>query len=170
MATRNPHLIFNNPAEGTVTFKQRPRYGGETEQEEESERKDYSPKRADFIQSRDRFLLQREERINNRNEMLTIPAHIEYVQITFHDVFDSSSFENSYRLNFGLSPVNYTSFNAVALFAIVNTELFSAFLQEIESFINTSDHINDATYNTDIKIYKGIFFLFNRENHSLSSI
>lgn len=154
----NPHLIFKNPIEGAVPFKQKPRYGGESEQDEETEAKDYSPKRDDFIRSRNSFLAQRQIRIENRNEALQVPAHIEYIQIGFHDVFDSSVFENRYRLNFGLSPVRYTSFNTLGLFAIVDQGLFGSFLQEIEKFINTNDHSNNPTYNPDIKFIKEFSF------------
>lgn len=152
------HFLFNNAVEGTVPFKQKPRYGGTSEEDEAIEVIDHSPKREDFIRSREQFFSQRAARIANRNEALQVPSHVEYIQIIFHNVFDSSVFENKYRQNFGLSPIRYTGFNTIGVFAIVDDGLFASFLEEIETFINTADHSGVVTYNSDIKFIKEFSF------------
>lgn len=105
---KKAHRYFRNPQEGVVAFKQRARYGGASEQEEENEIKDYTPKRDDFIRSINQFNEGRAVREANRNPALQVPAHVDFIKITFHDVFDSSVFETRYRQNFGISAVSYT--------------------------------------------------------------
>lgn len=158
MPEQNPHLYFRNPVEGVVKFKQKPRYSGTTEEEEEEEEKNYSPMRDDFIRSRTNYITDRNTRAQERNLQLNIPATIELVELVFFDSFDSTFFENRYRQNFGLSPVNYSEFNTRGLFAVVDNAGFQNFLDNIQAFINTVDHTGAVTYNTDIKFIREFFF------------
>lgn len=151
-----PHLFFQNAVDGVTSYKQRTRYGGRTEEEDE-EQINYTPKREDFIRSIDNFFENRKIRETKRNPILEIPSHVDYVKIVFHDVFDSSFFENRYRLNFGLSPILYTEFNTVGLFAIVDYDSFDKFIENLKIFIDTRDHYN-PDYNPDIKFIKEFFF------------
>ena len=154
---RKPHRYFRNPNEGVVIFRQKTRYGGASEQEEENEIKDYTPKRDDFIRSIRQFDEGKLNREKNRNTDLQIPANVDLIKIIFHDVFDSSVFEIRYRQNFGLSPVRYTEFNTVGIFAVVDEEGFKYFVTQLKIFINTTDHLNPK-YNTDIKYIKEFTF------------
>jgi hypothetical protein len=154
---RKPHRYFRNPQEGVVVFKQKTRYGGASEQEEENEIKDYTPKRDDFIRSIRQFNEGKVNREANRNTDLQIPAKVDLIKIMFHDVFDSSVFENRYRQNFGLSPVCYTEFNTVGVFAVVDEGRFKYFVNQLQVFIDTTDHLSPK-YNTDIKYIKEFTF------------
>jgi hypothetical protein len=149
-----PHLFFKKQSEGVADFKPPTRGGGKKPIEE----KDYTPKRDDFIRSRDTFFGERQQRIENRNQQLEIPAHVEYIQIRFHNSFDSSVFENRYRTNFGLSATSYTDFNTLGLFAITDSVLFNSFIEEINRFIATTNHYAEVTYNLDIKFIKEFSF------------
>jgi hypothetical protein len=148
------HLYFRKQADGVVDFKPPSRGGGKKLVEE----KDYTPKRDDFIRSRDTFFGERLQRIENRNPQIVTPAHVEYIQIRFHNSFDSSSFENKYRANFGLSASAYTDFNTLGLFVITDSTLFNSFIEEINKFIATTNHYTEVTYNLDIKFIKEFSF------------
>jgi Subtilase family len=154
---RKPHRYFRNPQEGVVIFKQKTRYGGASEQDEETETKDYTPKRDDFIRSINQFYQGKANREANRNLALLVLAKVDLIKITFHDVFDSSVFEIRYRQNFGLSTVCYTEFNTVGLFAIVDGGGFDFFVNQLQIFIDTTDHLNPK-YNPDIKYIKEFTF------------
>lgn len=154
---RKPHRYFRNPQEGVVVFKQKTRYGGASEQEEETEIKDYTPKRDDFIRSLTQFYEGKANREANRNTALQIPAKVDLIKIIFHDVFDSSIFESRYRQNFGLSPVCYREFNTVGLFVIVDADRFNFFTNQLQIFIDTTDHLNPR-YHPDIKYIKEFTF------------
>lgn len=154
--TARPHLFFQNESEGVTIFRQKTRYAGRADEENEEE-KDYTPKREDFIRSIEGFYYDRKIRDSNRNSKLEVPANVEYIKIIFHDVFDSSFFENRYRLNFGLSPIYYTEFNTVGLFAIIDYNGFENFIKQLQIFIDTRDHLSPE-YNTDIKYIKEFLF------------
>ncbi|GAA3946658.1 S8 family serine peptidase [Chitinophaga oryziterrae] len=145
-----PHLYYRKDAENIKDFKPPARGAGKRQSEE----KNYTPKKEEFINSRDVFLREREERIQSRSPQLNIPAHVDHIQICFHDTFDSSTFENKYRINFGLSASAYYNFNTVGLFAIIDSDLFNNFIQEINKFIDTSNHYSNVTYNQDVKFIK----------------
>lgn len=156
MSNCKPHLIFRNPQEGIIKFKQLTRYG-DNQQEEESEEKDYTPKREDFIRSIQQYTEGKAKREANRNVALQVPAKVDLIEIIFHDVFDSSVFENRYRENFGLSATRYTTFNTVGLFAVVSQDKFKFFIEQLEIFIYTKDHLNPE-YHPDIKYIQEFTF------------
>ena len=150
-----PHVYYRNEAEGNIDFKPPARGGSD---EIEKKEKDYTTKRKDFIRSRDSFFAQRLLRNSTRNNNLAVPANIEYIEIHFHNTFDSSIFETKYRINFGLSATAYWDFNSIGLFAVVDVALFNSFIQEIEKFISTEYHIGKVSYNSDIKYIKEFYF------------
>lgn len=150
------HRIFRNPREGVAKFRQLTRYG-ENQQDDEQEEKDYTPKKEDFIRSIQQYNEGKANREANRNVALEVPAKVDLIEITFHDVFDSSVFENRYRGNFGLSATRYTTFNTVGLFAVVSQDKFSFFIEQLQIFIDTKDHSN-PTYHPDIKYIQEFTF------------
>lgn len=151
-----PHLFFQNEVEGITSFKQKPRFIQETKEEDEKQI-DYTFKRENFIRSINHFFKNQKIRETKRNPNLEIPIHVDYVKIVFHNVFDSSAFENRYRQNFGLSPISYTEFNTVGLFVIIDNEGFNRFIENLNYFINAQDH-NKPDYNKDIIFIKEFFF------------
>jgi hypothetical protein len=154
-----PHRIFRNPQEGIAKFKQLTRFG-DNQQDEETEEKDYTPKREDFIRSIQQYSNGKANREANRIAELQVPAIVDLIEIIFHDVFDSSVFENRYRENFGLSATRYTIFNTVGLFAIVSQEKFKFFIEQLQIFIDTADH-SSPKYHPDIKYIQEFTFYSN---------
>jgi len=155
MANR-PHRFFRNSLEGSTKYKQKPRYSGD-QKDDENLVKNYEPKKEDFIRSIHQFNDGKTLRELNRSPTLNLPAFIDLIEITFHDYFDSSTVEKRYREKFGLSPVSYTIFNTVGLFAIVSKEQFDFFIEQLDIFIKTSDHLNPK-YDTYIRFIKEFTF------------
>lgn len=160
MAEKKPHLYFRNPVEGVVRFKQRPRFSGASEEEEEVEEEeiDYTPIRESFIRSRRNYIADKNAKQQQRNPQLNIPATVELVELSFFNSFDSVFFENRYRTNFGLSPVRYSEFNTKGLFAVIDDTAFANFLENIRIFIDTTDHSGSVGYHPDIKYIQEFFF------------
>lgn len=153
------HLYFKNPQEGVTTFKQKSRFNPNSlEKDEESEDiiKDYTPKKEDFIRSLKSF--EKERKLRKLQKTIDVPETIEFIKITFHDIFDSSSFENIYINFFGLDIISYSNWNTKAIFAISDYEKFKYFIKQLEIFINTESHFNPA-YNLNIKFIKEFDFL-----------
>lgn len=156
---KRDHLYFKNPLEGVTIFKQKSRFNPnstEGEQEEEDIIKDYTPKKEDFIRSLNSFQRKRKQR--DERKTIIIPEKIELIKINFHDIFDSSSFENIYRNNFGLDIISYADWNTTAIFAISDYERFKNFIKQLEVFINTESHFNPQ-YDKNIKFIKEFDFL-----------
>ena len=89
-----PHLIFRNPQEGVAKFRQLTRYG-ENQHDDETEEKDYTPKREDFIRSIQQYTEGKANREASRNLALEVPAKVDLIEITFHDVFDAAKVANA---------------------------------------------------------------------------
>lgn len=155
---KKDHLYFRNPSEGVTIFKQKSRFNpNSTEGEEEEDIiKDYTPKKEDFLRSLNSFQRKRKQR--DKRKTIIIPDKIELIKINFHDIFDSSSFENIYRNNFGLDIISYTDWNTKAIFAISDYERFKNFIKQLEIFINYENHFNNQ-YDKNIKFIKDFDFL-----------
>jgi len=152
------HRFFRNSQEGVARYKQIPRFPGIHEDDEEANIEvNYKFKREDYIRSIKQFYEGKEFREINRNPALNVPANVELIEITFHNIFDSSSIENRYREVFGLSPVCYTVFNTVGLFAIISKKQFDYFITQLQIFIVTKDHFNPR-YDPFIKFIKEFTF------------
>jgi hypothetical protein len=152
-----PHLFFRNTPEGREPFHQLPRYTGpEDDQEEE---KNYTPMKEVFYQCRGDFFSDQDLRIRSRNNELTIPAHLDYIEIHFFDAFNSDKFENYYRTRFGLAPVTFKNYNGIGVFAITNDELFQFFIEQVNLFIDYSGPNDDPPYSKHILFIKEFYFL-----------
>jgi Subtilase family len=137
------HVYFRNPQEGITTYSQSKRYpGGQTEQDEEVVEKNYTLKREDYKRSIQQFYKGKAERQAKRNKDLQIPAQIDLIKITFHDIFDSSVFENKYRDNFGLTALRFTEFNTVGLFGIIDNNKFDYFIKQLQIFIDSKPNFH----------------------------
>ncbi|MFH6994424.1 S8 family peptidase [Flavobacterium sp. FlaQc-48] len=156
---KKEHLYFKNPQEGVVVFKQKSRYNpnsSEMEEENIEIEKDYTPKTEDFILSLRSFNKKRKDRAVRKT--IAVPEVIELITVTFHDIFDSSKFENIYRSTFGLDIIAYFDWNTKAIFAISNYQRFDNFIKQLEVFINTDDH-NNPEYDLNVKFIKDFDFL-----------
>lgn len=155
------HLFFRNQPNGSAVLKFKSRKIGKKKIEEGEEPKvyDWKPQQGVFRNCKAQLLVDRTQRISNRNLALNIPAFIEYISIRFWDSFDTREFERKYRADFGLAPVNYKEFNTVVLFSIVNKDKFEIFLSQIEIYINSDDPKNDPELNPNIRFIKEFHFL-----------
>ncbi len=159
ISMKKDHLYFKNPLEGVTVFKQKSRFNpNSTEKDEEKEEimKDYIPKKEDFERSLISF--ERKRKLRKERKTISIPENIELIKINFHDIFDSSGFENIYRNNFGLDIISYTDWNTKAIFAISDYEKFKNFIKQLEIFIDTENHFNPK-YDKNIKFIKEFDFL-----------
>lgn len=155
------HLYFRNPHEGVETLRLRRRSVGDTNKEEsdESDPKDYTPQKSEYRRAKTLFISEQSSRRSNRNIEITVPSHIEYIFFEFFNAFNSRDFENRYREVFGLTPVKYIEYNTKGLFAIVNEEQFQTFLNDVETFINSTHPDEDDSYNHMIRFIKSFYFL-----------
>ncbi len=158
---RKSHLYFHNPVDGVTTLRQKQRVPGNTNNEDtdEIDVSIYTPHKDEFRRAHAQFISDRRARRENRIRALDIPANVEYIILEFFNVFDSIKYENYYRNDFGIVPVKYFEYNTAGLFAISDQTLFEFFLRDVNTFINSTDPDNDATYNHNIRYIKSFKLL-----------
>jgi subtilisin family serine protease len=161
------HLYFKNPQEGVTTFKQKSRYGGNSEESEENKdfEVNYDYKKSDFARSLNSFRTNLKKRKERKS--IEVPNEINLIWIKFHNVFDSSKFEQEYYRDFGLEIVTYSNWNTEATFAIVNGNLFRKFISKLDSFVNED---NQELFNPNIIFIKEFDFLSTERRFSSNSI
>lgn len=152
-----PHLFFRNPVEGKVRYQQSSRFMGT--QDDPEEEKNYAPMKEVFRSCRETFFSDQRVRIQNRNQSINIPAHLDYIEIHFFDAFNSGKSENFYRARFGLAPVTFKNFNGIVIFAITDNELFQIFINQINQFINYSGPTENPPFDKHILFIKEFYFL-----------
>ncbi|MBL4561131.1 MAG: S8 family peptidase [Labilibaculum sp.] len=143
MADNNkPHLLLKNqirtierfPKRGMVVSKKK-----NDEEEEEIEIKPYESKKKTLrnnLRSFNRHILER-----HQNRTIDIPAHIDYVKLYTHGVFNAN-LQKKFRTTYGLSAVKFEYFNKVVLCAIVDENAFEIFKEHIRFFIDTEANFN----------------------------
>jgi subtilisin family serine protease len=161
------HLYFKNPQEGVTTFKQKSRYGGNSEQSEEDKDFEYSYdyKKSDFKKSLRSFKSNKEKRREKKS--IDVPKEIDLIWVKFFNIFDSSKFEQEYLRDFGLEIVTYSNWNTEAIFAVVNTALFEKFISDLEFFVN-EDELN--IFNVNIKFIKEFDFLSTKRRLDINNL
>ena len=152
------HLFFRNPIEGVKKYSSPQRKVSSNSAEEDVTPKNYSLMQSEFASSLTNFFLLKGVRDSHRNRSLNIPSTIDYIVMKFFDYFDSTIFENRYRVNFGLVPICYEDFNSIGLFAVDDQTLFQSFVSDLETFINLEDPSSSTNYNHDILFIKSFSF------------
>lgn len=71
----------------------------------------------------------------NRDENITVPAFIDYIELHFVDQFDIKKFYKEYYELFGLEGISFSNFGRSGLFAISDKLKFNYYLQNIYNFI-----------------------------------
>jgi hypothetical protein len=152
--SKKAHLYFKNPIEGTVKFRQKPRYSGEENKKQE----DKDKPNINIEAIRDSISLYNQGKLNreaNRNEELKISLFIDYIEIEFYDTFASRDFTAKYRTNFGIYPVVFSQFNTIGLFAVVDRILFTKFFNELRRIVTVEKLEKDYNFNIEfIKRFK----------------
>ncbi|GAB2780690.1 hypothetical protein GCM10027275_25320 [Rhabdobacter roseus] len=128
-----PHLLYTKPTEAQGTYKQPARNPGN--QPEDKPEPNYGPMQDDFRKYLSAFQAARMHRHQARS--LQVPAHLDYIRITFFDVFDNAGFEARYRDKFGLVAVQVDHFGRRVLFAIQSESRFRTFLHTLQAFVDT---------------------------------
>lgn len=152
-----PHLVLQNPVDGTVQYQASHRY---VEIPQAEDPRNYTRMQTDFRGYRDTLLADRTSRRNNRT--IQIQQHIDYIQIHFFAPFDYEKYANHYRTRFGLVSVKFEKFNTVGLFAIENETTFLEFLNQLTAFIAARTHTGEnVPYNVNIRFIKEFHLLTN---------
>jgi Subtilase family len=152
---QRPHLLFRNPTEGVVEY--RPKVRAVFGQEDDDEPADYARMRENFRTNRRQLIEDRD--LRHRSRSITLPQHIDYVELHFFGPFEYDKFANAYRSTFGLVPVKFTKFNTVGLFAVNNETQFTEFLRQVQIFIDTENHTGTLPYNVNIRFIKEFYLL-----------
>ncbi|HWK07618.1 MAG TPA: S8 family serine peptidase [Puia sp.] len=154
MATYKPHIKLNTDRQQEPSATLKYNYGfGKEDDEEEEEEKNYVPMAQAFRGYLDRFGVDEQNRVSERNESLAVPLHIEYIQILFQSQFVVSTFYQQWMNEFGLLGVRFSQFNHEVLFAISDRDKFEGFFRHIENFIEKelgtrpeAEYSNKVTY------------------------
>ncbi len=144
--SRKSHLYFRNPIEGQARFRQKARFSGQEENEQEEVSTLNIQSLSDSIQSYRRGKQYRAEHKN-----LNLDIEVDYIEIEFYDVFNSKDFTIQYRNDFGLYPICFFKSNTIGVFAIIDRNLFRSFFNELEQIII---HNAQNEFNNNIKFIK----------------
>lgn len=131
MASKKQHVRLVNQPDNPTKWKYKPRKV--TPKIEDEEDKDYTQMADRFEENQRNYLAERTSRIEART--LTLPAHIDYIDVRFQDQFDLKEYSRSYLRDFGLDAVKFSEYNRKVLFAIVDQDRFDNFFRKISDFI-----------------------------------
>lgn len=133
MATK-PHVKLNTKEQNESPIKLKFNYGfGEEEEQEDEDPKNYYPMAQAFRMYLNRFQSDYQNRLEQR--VISVPYHIEYIQILFQSQFIVSQFYSQWFNEFGLLGIHFSKFNNEILFAIADRVKFSTFINSVENFI-----------------------------------
>ncbi|MCD1117567.1 S8 family peptidase [Chryseobacterium turcicum] len=100
------------------------------------------------------------EKYERRDPDITIPADIDYMEITFQDLFEIRKFFSIYYEDYGLEGVAFYDFAKRGLFAIIDRDKFEAFIGDVIGFTRSElDHDNSISYSANIKYIAGFRLL-----------
>ncbi|MDD4069744.1 MAG: S8 family peptidase [Candidatus Izemoplasmatales bacterium] len=144
--SKKSHLFFRNPIEGQARFRQKARFSGQEENEQDEVSTLDIQSLSDSIQS-----YRRGKKYRTEHKNLNLDIQIDYIAIEFYDVFNSKDFTIKYRNDFGLYPVCFFKSNTIGVFAVVDQSLFRSFFNELEMIIM---HNAQNEFNNNIKFIK----------------
>ncbi len=140
-----PHLVYTKPSEGYEIYKQPTRFI----EKEKSSSPNYQPMQADFGLYLAAFQVARIQRYQARS--ISVPAHLDYLRVTFQNVFDQANFEARYRTKYGITAVEVDHFGRRILFAIRDEDKFQCFLRTLRAFVEAEPTASPApTSDSDI--------------------
>ena len=113
-----PHLKLNaKQQEAPVVLKFN--YGNpEGDDNDRSAQPNYTKMAEEFRSYLTRFNADRADRIQQRNPLIEVPDHIEYIEILFFDQFHIKKYFQTWFNDFGLLAIIFSEFNKKVLFAI----------------------------------------------------
>lgn len=127
-------------------------YGFDNKEDEDNSSKNYFRLATSLKADLARFDADREAKYNQKDNTLNIPQDIDYVQITFQDLFEISKYFNVYYNDYGLEATAFYDFAKKGLFAIINRDKFQTFITDVNNFIQHElDNNQNARYSNNIK-------------------
>lgn len=140
MATKRSHVFFKNPSGISANFNTSRTVDLE-DNDNDKPAEAYLEQKRRFKISKDRFIRNRQERLDNRS--LEVPDHIDYIKIDFFIIFKDNNdlkARTIFERKFGLSCISFSNLNQTVLFAITNKTLFdSNFLSLLDAYILSDD-------------------------------
>ena len=147
-----PHLHFRGEQVLQGRFSYRNRYNPNNN--DANPDPDYRLMQDVFRQSLASFVRKRTLRREHRNPDIQV-AHKDYIQLNFYGVYNIAKYERIYRERFGLSPVTFWDYNRSGLFIIEFPHRFEAFIQDVQTFIDAEDPLDeDERYSPAIRFIK----------------
>lgn len=165
MNNLRPHIKLNTREQKEDSVKVKFNYGfGAENNDKDKKEKKYERMIDSFRNSLTQYQRNRQIRVEERNEAIQVPVHIDYIQILFQDQFsikdgDKNFYQNWYN-DFGLLGVNFSKFNHEVLFAVIEREKFEGFLSSIQNFILKESNENSTVeYSGKVKYVKNFKLL-----------
>ncbi len=125
---------------------------------------DYTQMAQSFGQELKKLQTDVQRRRAERNPSLHVPVHIEYVEILFQSQFALNSFFQQWRNCFGLEAVQVNEFGTKVLFAVVDAQLMSDFVRNINYFIARETGANAHANYSKLVLYIKSFKLLTTED------
>lgn len=157
-----PHLKLKSSLQKEDPVAMNFNYGFGSDDQEAKPEPNYEPMVERFRGSLVRLNTDIENRHEERNEELEIPAHYDFIRIRFQDQFNLGEYQRWYN-TFGLAGVHFSEFNREGLFAIVDEELFQAFLVGVEDFIARESGEENREYPARIRFIRDFKLLTTAE-------
>ncbi|MDW3645517.1 MAG: S8 family peptidase [Bacteroidia bacterium] len=151
-----PHLKLNSAQQLESSIEMKFNYGFPEEEEKDKKTKDtdYEFKIVPFRGYLSRINSEIQRRRSERNLLLQVPSHINYVKISFVGQFNIEKYYSGWINDFGLLGVNFSKFNKEGLFAVADEERLHNFLENINNFI-----IKESGVNTSIEYNRKILYV-----------
>lgn len=159
--SNKPHLrlLSKKQLSEVQTFKYN--YGfGKDEEKIDNVNKNYLILATSLKGDTERFSRDIEEKYDLKDVSLGIPKDIDFIEITFLGSFDISKYFDIYYQEFGLEATTFYNFAKIGLFAVINTDRFKSFLNNINNLILLElENKQDVKYNSLIKYISGFKLL-----------
>lgn len=152
--SKKSHLKFLSKEQLSEVKDFKYNYGFDNSREEEEEfiPKSYFRLASSLRANLETFEEDVSEKYERKDSKLKIPIDIDYMEITFQDLFDIKKFFPIYYDDYGLEGVAFYDFAKKGLFAIIDREKFQKFLGDIFNFTRFElDHDYSSTYSANIK-------------------
>lgn len=159
--SNKPHLRLLNKKQlsEVQTFKYN--FGfGKDEEKIDNTSKNYLALATSLKNDTERFSRDVKEKYDLKDVSLGLPKDIDFIEIIFLGSFDITKYFDIYYQEFGLEATNFYNFANIGLFAIIDTNRFKSFLNNINNLIlHELENKQNVKYNGLIKYISGFKLL-----------
>ena len=148
------HLKFLSEKQLSEVKEFRYNYGsfGSNKDDEDDAPKNYYRLATSLKADLAKFDIDVEAKHSQKDRTLDVPSDIDYVQITFQDLFIISKYFQDYYNDFGLEATAFYDFSKKGLFAIIDRDKFQIFITNVNNFIQYElENNQNAEYSNYIK-------------------